>query len=100
MGHRKAPDVFYYVHIDANLDLLVNCTCDSFFECECRDEGLVSNADSNSDSRNDSTSRTSIITRETENETAASNSETSPNNSTIILEESEEPETKKIKKEP
>ena len=35
-NHQKAPDVFYYVHIDVNLNSIADCHCQEI-ECECRD---------------------------------------------------------------
>ena len=32
----NAPDFFYYIHIEVDLNALPNCTCSEEFSCECR----------------------------------------------------------------
>ena len=62
----RAPDVFYFVHIDVDLDTIANCTCQED-KCECRNN-------KESDSAADATSQSE--TSENSQQTTSSGSET------------------------
>ena len=48
----KAPDVFYFVHIDVDLDQIANCSCQEK-DCKCRNnDKSVNTTDATSDSEN------------------------------------------------